>query len=57
MYPRTSSEPAADLAKNVCGVSVVDNSFEKLKRFNISEIFEPTPKEDNNQGQSEVADN
>lgn len=32
--------------QNVCGVSVVDNSFERLKRFNISEIFDPTPKEE-----------
>jgi hypothetical protein len=26
-------------------VSVVDANFEKLKRYNIAEIFEPTPKE------------
>jgi hypothetical protein len=35
----------ANLLQNVCGVSVVDDSFEKLKRFNLAEIFEPTPKE------------
>ena len=28
--------------KNICGVSVVDNDFEKLKRYNISEIYDPT---------------
>jgi len=31
--------------KNVCGVSVVDRDFEKLKRLNLAEIFDPTPKE------------
>ena len=35
----------ADKYQNVCGVSVVDSGFESLKRFNISEIFHPTPKE------------
>ena len=30
------------MSKNVCGVSVVDGDFEKLKRFNISEIYHPT---------------
>lgn len=32
--------------KHICGVSVVDNSFERLKRYNISEIFDPTPKDE-----------
>jgi tRNA acetyltransferase TAN1 len=27
----------------VCGVSVLDSSFEKLKRYNIAEIYDPTP--------------
>jgi tRNA acetyltransferase TAN1 len=31
--------------QNICGVSVVDHRFEELKRYNISEIFDPTPKE------------
>ena len=30
------------MGKNICGVSVVDSDFEKLKRFNISEIYHPT---------------
>ncbi|EME39792.1 hypothetical protein DOTSEDRAFT_47345 [Dothistroma septosporum NZE10] len=34
-----------EVYQNVCGVSVIDNSFEKLKRYNISEIFDPTLKE------------
>lgn len=34
-----------EVYQNVCGVSVIDNSFERLKRYNISEIFEPTPKD------------
>ena len=28
--------------QNVCGVSVVDRSFERLKRYNLAEIFDPT---------------
>lgn len=31
--------------QNICGVSVVDHRFEELKRYNIAEIFDPTPKE------------
>ncbi|PPJ59321.1 hypothetical protein CBER1_04238 [Cercospora berteroae] len=34
-----------EVYQHICGVSVVDNDFERLKRFNISELFEPTPKE------------
>ncbi|EON65164.1 hypothetical protein W97_04401 [Coniosporium apollinis CBS 100218] len=33
-----------DVYKNVCGMSVVGNDYEKLKRYNLSEIYEPTPK-------------
>lgn len=29
--------------KNICGVSVVGSDFEELKRYNLSEIFDPTP--------------
>jgi tRNA acetyltransferase TAN1 len=32
--------------QNICGVSVVDHRFEELKRYNIAEIFDPTPKEE-----------
>lgn len=32
--------------KHVCGISVVDSDFEKLKRYNISEIFDPTRKDE-----------
>jgi len=31
--------------QNICGVSVVDHRFEELKRYNISEIFDPSQKE------------
>ncbi|KAL1303307.1 hypothetical protein AAFC00_006712 [Neodothiora populina] len=30
---------------NVCGMSVVPSDFEELKRYNLAEIFSPTPKE------------
>ncbi|KAF2769406.1 hypothetical protein EJ03DRAFT_351353 [Teratosphaeria nubilosa] len=37
-----------EIYQNICGVSVVDNttgsSFEQLKRFNLAEIFDPSPK-------------
>lgn len=33
--------------QNICGVSVVDHRFEELKRYNIAEIFDPTPQEAN----------
>lgn len=31
--------------QNIVGLSVVPNDFEELKRYNLAEIFEPTPKE------------
>ncbi|KAK8155546.1 hypothetical protein BC567DRAFT_38674 [Phyllosticta citribraziliensis] len=34
-----------DIYKNMCGISVVGEEFERLKRFNLSEIYEPSPKE------------
>ena len=32
------------VAKNVCGMSVVSKDFEKFKRFNLAELYDPTPK-------------
>lgn len=37
-----------DIYKNLCGMSVVGHDFERLKRYNLSEIYEPTPKEQPN---------
>lgn len=34
--------------KHVCGVCVVDTDYERLKRYNISEIYEPTPPQEPN---------
>ncbi|OQO12408.1 hypothetical protein B0A48_03050 [Cryoendolithus antarcticus] len=34
-----------EVYQNICGVSVIDRRFEELKRYNLSEIFEPTTKE------------
>ncbi|KAK3071429.1 hypothetical protein LTR53_008633 [Teratosphaeriaceae sp. CCFEE 6253] len=34
-----------EINKNICGVSVIDSSFERLKRFNLAELFDPTTKE------------
>ncbi|KAK0254126.1 hypothetical protein LTS09_010847 [Friedmanniomyces endolithicus] len=34
-----------EIYQNICGISVVDDSFERLKRYNLAEIFDPTPKE------------
>ncbi|GAB7346372.1 hypothetical protein MBLNU457_5079t1 [Dothideomycetes sp. NU457] len=33
-----------EVYKNICGMSVVGGDFEQLKRFNLAEIYEPTPK-------------
>lgn len=41
---KITSETELTLAQNVCGMSVVGNDYEKLKRYNLSEIYEPTPK-------------
>jgi hypothetical protein len=29
--------------QHVCGMSVLDGSFERLKRYNLAEIYDPTP--------------
>jgi len=33
-----------EIYKNICGISVVGSDFDKLKKFNLDEIFEPTPR-------------
>ncbi|PGH18112.1 hypothetical protein AJ79_00740 [Helicocarpus griseus UAMH5409] len=33
-----------DIVQNVCGMSVVGRDYDELKRYNLSEIYEPTPK-------------
>ncbi|KAK2809870.1 hypothetical protein FQN50_003511 [Emmonsiellopsis sp. PD_5] len=33
-----------DVVQNICGMSVVGRDYEELKRYNLSEIYEPTPK-------------
>lgn len=38
------SETELTRTQNVCGMSVVGSDYEKLKRYNLSEIYEPTPK-------------
>ncbi len=30
--------------QNVCGMSVVGSDFDRLKRYNLAEIYDPTPK-------------
>ncbi|KAL8681064.1 MAG: hypothetical protein Q9186_002776 [Xanthomendoza sp. 1 TL-2023] len=32
-----------DVYRNILGMSIVGSDFEKLKRFNVAEIYEPTP--------------
>jgi tRNA acetyltransferase TAN1 len=32
------------LAQNVIGMSVVQGDYDKLKRFNLAEIYDPSPK-------------
>lgn len=31
-------------SQNICGMSVVGHDFDKLKRFNLAEIYDPRPK-------------
>ncbi|KAJ5494147.1 hypothetical protein N7463_010234 [Penicillium fimorum] len=35
-----------DVAQNVIGMSVVQGDYDKLKRFNLAEIYDPSPKEE-----------
>ncbi|KOS46037.1 hypothetical protein ACN38_g2982 [Penicillium nordicum] len=35
-----------DVAQNVVGMSVVQGDYDKLKRFNLAEIYDPSPKEE-----------
>ena len=32
-----------DVYRNVCGMSVVGSDFEELRRFNLAELYQPTP--------------
>lgn len=45
-----------DRFQNICGVSVVDASFERLKRFNIAEIYDPTPQDTVKEGRKQSAE-
>lgn len=36
----------ADSSQNVVGMSVVQGDYDKLKRFNLAEIYDPSPKEE-----------
>ncbi|KAL8716805.1 MAG: hypothetical protein Q9225_005897 [Loekoesia sp. 1 TL-2023] len=33
-----------DVYRNILGISVVGSDFDKLKRYNVAEIYEPTPR-------------
>ncbi|OJD20839.1 hypothetical protein ACJ73_07824 [Blastomyces percursus] len=33
-----------DIVQNICGMSVVGPDYDELKRYNLSEIYDPTPK-------------
>lgn len=35
-----------DSSQNVIGMSVVQGDYDKLKRFNLAEIYDPSPKEE-----------
>lgn len=42
-FPQKSRRLMMGESQHVCGVSVLDNSFERLKRLNIAEIYDATP--------------
>lgn len=31
--------------QNICGMSVVRSGYEQLRRYNLAEIYDPTPKD------------
>ncbi|KAI9784418.1 MAG: hypothetical protein M1816_000842 [Peltula sp. TS41687] len=33
-----------DIYKNLCGISVVQTGYDRLKRYNLAELYDPTPK-------------
>lgn len=39
-----STKSSTDLSQNVIGMSVVPGDYDKLKRFNLAEIYDPSPK-------------
>lgn len=36
--------------QNLCGMSVVAGDYDRLKRYNLAEIYHPTPKPNENDG-------
>lgn len=42
----TSTGSYTDLSQNIIGMSVVQGDYDKLKRFNLAEIYDPSPKEE-----------
>ncbi len=40
-----------DIFRNVLGMSVVDSDYDQLKRFNLSEIWDPTPRPQNSKNE------
>nr|POE64853.1 uncharacterized protein c25h2.10c [Quercus suber] len=44
-----------EVYQNICGMSVLDNSFERLKRLNLAEIFDPTMVDDTKQKEEPLA--
>lgn len=42
------SDRHVQLIQNVIGMSVVGSDYEELKRFNLMEIYSPTPKPQQN---------
>ena len=55
LSPRNGVDVHADTCQNICGVSVIDNSFEALKRFNLAEIFDPSPRDGSKNVQNTLA--
>ncbi len=42
------------MRQNVCGMSVVGSDYDLLKRYNLAEIYDPTPKEREKQAGTEA---
>jgi hypothetical protein len=45
-YLASWTPQANKFSQNICGMSVVGHDYDTLKRYNLSEIYSPTPKPD-----------
>lgn len=42
--PTRITDAVADNCQNLMGMSVVESDYDRLKRYNLAEIYDPSPK-------------